>query len=483
MRTITSAPKNTDAFERYGYLLNVAKTGISIGIVLGVLIEALPVHTILQNNITQYIAPILGNMADPLTIALTIVVLYTLAKESVSSGRAAWGTLNKDTQRDLGVSAIAVIWAFFIFVTISRATLTVIGTHQITEAAIKAPEIEDFDDEPELVNIAESAAAMEAAKAQGDAIKAVRNAAKGSESAVKRKIKAAKTEWSKNQLKKELTQLQDENAIKIKEAKADSAVAIARLVSVMTAQNNVRDSINNANRGVIVALNKNKAERYFWVSGKIQRYFPILSFFSILFVAACTYVVVVVENKCGIEHKQVPDKYEYLPNIASVYTQAIKNAIEGHLRNLATKIQAPEIVGSDGKIHAGAAGISRAIAPQYGDMGQQDATIHLPPSMSAPPPQPSATLPPVIPPSDQLLDDDDDDKKTPPEQGGRKITLSQAYGRRNTYQNFIDNQTQGRDLVLAAARVRYYQALIDHMIANNTTNTIAPPFKLFEWTL
>lgn len=482
MRTITSAPQNKTAWERYGYLLNVAKTGVAIGLAINILTEAVPLYTIMNNTVTQHIAHLLGEMAEPLTVAATLLILYTLSRESVSSARAAFGTLKTEqvnggksftTMRELGIVATAVIWLFFLFVILSKTVLTVIGTHQIADAAIQAPIIERLVNEPATTE--DNTAIKPAVNAQNAAVAAAKSAAASSEAALTRKIKAAKTQYSKDRLKKELTQLRDENAAKVKEAEAVAAARIAELTAVMQRQNNVKDSINNANSGVIVTLQKTQVDRYIWVTAKMQKLFPLISVLSILFVAACVYVLVVVEDRCGIQHMQVPDKFEYLPSLISVYSQAAKNLIEGHMRALAAKIKYPNIVGETGEIHAGAAGISQSINPQI-NISPQQATITMPETNIAPPAPATITPPPV-------LNEEEDEKNPLAEnpQVGTEITLNQAYMRRNTYQNFIDKKMQGRNLVTAAARVKYYNHIIDHMVKNKLDKMIEPPFLIADW--
>jgi len=84
-----NAPANEDAFNRLGHAANVCSGIIVVGTVIGVITETLPLQSMANAAIGQYIAPFLGEKITFFAVAVAVAtfVIY-LAKENIAAAKA-----------------------------------------------------------------------------------------------------------------------------------------------------------------------------------------------------------------------------------------------------------------------------------------------------------------------------------------------------------------------------------------------------------
>lgn len=485
MQEFKTAPAQKDAHNKLGHAAAVCSGIIVVGIVVGVITEVLPLQSMANAAIGQYLIPIIGSKATYfLTSFITCIFVIYLAKEHLRASRAAFSTFDAYVREKVTVAGVALLWVIVIFVISLRVGLTFIGSHQIAYVAVTPPTLNTatIAANDSLHNIRNSETQKEYDKQRQrlladnkEALKAAKKLAIASEANALKEVKNAPNEYRRNIATQKLKDLRAKNAEQLAVVSAQGSQA---LLALSASQNNViagNDSLNNAAKGMVISADAHAQRQYFWLSEKITAYLPYISLMCVLLVTVAVFVLCLIERASGIETRFEQGKYENLPGLLTVYSKAIADVWQSHNRALAAGIKkvAERDLFKDGTVDAAAVGAGNTVQI-VGSGSVQDVQIRG--SVTADNVTNNAAPLPITN-NNEPAKKDVGNKVV---DSGYTITMFQAKTRLNSYNSKIKN----KDGLLATnrARVKYLTYLIETMTKQGTDSMIAPAFDAAKWS-
>lgn len=469
-----NAPSNETAFNRLGHAAAVCSGIIVVGTVIGVITETLPLQSMANAAIGQYIAPYLGERLTFFVIAVAVAafVIY-LAKENISAAKAVFSTFNPDVKEEITVAGVALLWFIMLFVIGTRVALTWVGSHQIAYMAIKPPELntDAIIANDTLYNIQRREASEQYEKQRLQVIadnKQALNAAKklaiASEATALQAVKNAPNEYRKNIATQKLKEVRAVNAERLAVVSAQNSQALQALSIQRNNVAGVTDSLNNVAKGLVIAGDAQAQNRYFWLSNKLTTFLPYISLFCVLLVTIAVFVLCLIQRAAGITVRFEQGKYENLPGLLAVYYKAFTDIWQSRHRQFVAWLHsiAEKDIFAGNTVAAAAIGAGNTVQVN-GSGSVQNVSI--------------APANNVITPQTQI---------TPPEQQtevepvqGKVITLAKAHAQLNAYKSYLAKGERNPET--CKARIKYFSFLIDHMKNTGVYEMIMPPFVLKEW--
>lgn len=381
MQTFNTAPKNEAAFNKLGYSYKVAKQGIIIGTIIGIITEVLPLYTIANENIGVHLEQIIGATAKIPIFFLVLALILFLAKENVTVSKAVYNAFSNEGNKDNeglsnkdahGGLAITILTLYFIFILAFRIGLTFIGSHQLADKAVQAPKI-NFDvisgaDSSQVARQKETAVLFDQQRTAvladnkrvyNDAKKALQ----ASEASVIRKIKNAPNQYRKDLAQKELNELRSVNAEKLAVISAKGSEALLTLNASKINAITVNDSLHNTQKALIINADSEVQRRYIWLSGKMTTYLPYISIASVIFVTLCSFLLCRIMLKSEIITQFQMGKYDNMPGIIVTASKAIGDILQSRTRQAIAWVKswAEADLTKGGSIEAAAVGTSSTI--------------------------------------------------------------------------------------------------------------------------
>lgn len=474
MQQFKTAPQNQDAYNRLGHAAAVCAGVIIVFSIIGVLTEVMPLQSMANAAIGQYIAPLIGErITFFITAFLTATFVIYLATEHVKASKAAFNTIGKDAyeiRQTLTPVGVALLWVIVLFIIVTRVGLTFIGSHQIAYVAVQPPKLntDAITANDTLYNIRKREAVQEyekqkAAIEQDNAkmVKAIRNAAISEENAALRAVKDAPNEYRRNIARRNLETVRANNAAKIADAKAN---AVKAMNTFNNSQKNVitaNDSLNVQAKSLLLAADAHKQSRFFWLSDKLTTYFPYVSLVCVLLVTLAVFVQCMIYRAAGIKIEFQQGKYDNVPGLAAVWLSVFHNILQSRLRQFAAWLQSAletDIFKGD-EVKAAAIGASETV---------QIKTTTDVKTVNIAGGKPEALPIKEVPPPDER------NVIT-----GKAITLKQAEMQLNAYRSYLKRGERNPET--CKARIKYLSHLINHMKSKGIYEMVAPDFNPAEW--
>jgi hypothetical protein len=500
MQEFKTAPTKKDKHSALGHAAGVCKSIIVTGTIIGVITEVLPLRSMVDAAIGQYLIPIIGEWSTTILVIVAVGMFVTfLALESIKASKAAFFSvistnddgnpsfnIKNDTAKDITFAGVFMLWIAVFAIIGFRIALTFIGSHQIAYVAVTPPTLNTatIAANDSLHNIRNGETSKEYDKQRQrlladnkEALKAAKRLAVASEANAVKEVKNAPNEYRKNIATQKLKDLRAKNAEQIAVVSAQGSQA---LLSLSASQNNVianNDSLNNAAKGMVISADAHAQKQYFWLSDKMTRYMPYISLVWVLLVTLAVFVLCLIERACGIVTTFQQDRYENLPGLPTVYLKAVSDVWQSWNRSLAAGIKnvAERDIFKGGEVDAAAVGAGNTVQI-VGSGSVQDVQI-----------RGSKIADNVV---NNVMPDPITNNNEPPHQsnrvadrvveGGYFITIFTATQRRNTYRSKIKNN-EGF-LETNQARLKYNNYLIDTMTKQGTDSMIAPAFRVGDWS-
>lgn len=469
-----NAPANEDAFNRLGHAAAVCSGIIVVGSVISVITETLPLQSMANAAIGQYLVPFLGEKITFFAVAVAVAtfVIY-LAKENIAAAKAAFSTFSPDVRKEITFAGVALLWFIVLFVIGTRVALTWVGSHQIAYMAVKPPELNTnaivANDTLYNIQRREASEQYERQRLQviadnKHALNAAKKLAIASEAAALQAVKNAPNEYRKGIATQKLKEVRAVNAERLAVINAQNSQALQALSMQHNNVAGVTDSLNNVAKSLTITADAHAQSRYFWLSEKLTTFLPYISLFCVLLVTIAVFVLCLIQRAAGITVRFEQGKYENLPGLLTVYYKAFTDIWQSRHRQFVAwlhSIAEKDIFAGD-TVAAAAIGAGNTVQVN-GSGSVQNVTI--------------APANNVITPQTQI---------TPPEQQsdaepmqGKVITLAKAHAQLNQYKSCLARGTRNPDT--CRARIKYFNSLIAHMKNAGVYEMVMPPFVLQDW--
>lgn len=482
MQEFKDAPVEKETFNLLGHAMKVAGGTIVVGTIIGVITETLPLQSMANAAIGQYIAPFIGEQLTFFitSFAVAAFVIY-LAFEHIRASKAAFSTLGKNPDAVKVRTAITgwgvmMLRGMCVFIILVRLGLTFVGSHQVAYMAIKPPQLNTKaiaeTDSMHIIRNAETQKENEAQRnnvitANKQALQAAKKAAYASEANALSEVKNAKNEYRKGLATQKLKELRAANAEKLALISAEGSQALQRLTAQ---QNNVitaNDSLNVASKKLTVNADEHAQKQFFWLSGKITQFLPYISLICILLVTIAVFVLCQIQRASGIAIRFEQDKYENVPGLLTVYYKAIADIWQSWNRAFAAglKNRLEKDIFKGNTVAAGAIGAGNTVQVN-GSGSVQNVTI-----------APAKTTNNAIAPKESVITANNAPERTIVT--GSTITLANAETRLNTYKSRLARGEGSAET--CTARINYYTHLIKHMKDRGIYQVVAPTFVKSDW--
>lgn len=473
-----NAPANETAFNRLGHAAAVCSGIIIVGTVIGVITETLPLQSMANAAIGQYIAPFLGERVTFFTVAVAVAafVIY-LAKENISAAKAVFSTFNADVKKEITLAGVALLWFILLFVIGTRFALTWVGSHQIAYMAIKPPELNTdaivANDTLYSIQRREASEQYEKQRLQviadnKQALNAAKKLAIASEATALQAVKNAPNEYRRNIATQKLKEVRAVNAERLAVVNAQNSQALQALSIQRNNVTGVTDSLNNVAKGLVIAGDAQAQNRYFWLSNKLTTFLPYISLFCVFLVTIAVFVLCLIQRAAGITVRFEQGKYENLPGLLTVYYKALTDIWQSRHRQFVAWLHsiAEKDIFAGNTVAAAAIGAGNTVQVSGSGSVQK---VSIAPAGNV--------ITPAITPQAQI---------TPPEQQtevepmqGKVITLAKAHAQLNAYKSYLAKGERNPET--CRARIKYFNSLIDYMKGSGIYEMVMPPFVLKEW--
>lgn len=477
MQEFKNAPENQDVFNRLGYAAAVCSGIIVVGTVIGVITETLPLQSMANAAIGQYLTPLLGEKITFFAVAAAVAtfVIY-LAVENIKAARAAFSTFNAEVRGSITFAGVILLWFIVLFVIITRISLTYVGSHQIAYMAITPPKLNTAQiaqtDSLHNIRNGETQKAYETQRQRllndnKQAFQAAKKLAIASEANALKEVKNAPNEYRKNIATQKLKEVRAANAERLAVVQAQGSQA---LLTLSAQQNNVlgeNDSINNVAKRLTVTADAHAQSRYFWLSDKLTNYLPYISLFCVLLVTLAVFVLCLIERAAGITTRFEQGRYDNMPGLITVYRKAFADIWQSWNRAFvaALKGKLEKDIFEGNTVSAAAVGAGNTV-----QINGSGSVQHVEIEAIRTNGRGNNVITPVLP------------VMPPPEQQtvkGRVITLTQANAQLNAYKSYLAKGE--RDATTCKARIAYFSHLISEMKSKGVYEMVAPPFKKEDW--
>lgn len=473
-----NAPSNEASFNRLGHAAAVCSGIIVVGTAIGVITETLPLQSMANAAIGQYLVPFLGEQITFFIVAFCVAafVIY-LAKENISAAKAAFSTFSADVRKEITFAGVALLWFIVLFVIGTRVALTYVGSHQIAYMAVKAPELNTdaiiTNDTLYSMQKRETAAAYDKQRLQviadnKQALNAATKLAFASEANALQAVKNAPNEYRKNIATQKLKEVRDANAERLAVVDAQNSQALQALSMQHNNASGVTDSLNNVTKALTITADAHAQSRYFWLSEKLTTFLPFISLFCVLLVTVAVFVLCLIQRAAGITVRFEQGKYENMPGLLTVYYKALTDVWQSWHRSLVAylKDNIEKDIFAGNTVSAAAVGAGNTVQVNGSGSVQH---VSIAPANNV--------ITPAVTPQTQT---------TPPEQQtdietvqGKVITLAKAHAQLNSYKSCLANGKRNADT--CRARIKYFNSLIAHMKKSGVYEMVMPPFVLQEW--